>query len=476
VSRRSVVLALPLRQGAGASTAATFDAAGNILTFPHELSGHEGQTRAYNDANEWIGYLDGEGHATGGGNFAYDVMGNPTTWKGAALTFDRNNGLASYTTGQTQQLTAGYRADGLRAWKESDGATAYYLYDGDMLLAEMDAAGTVTTYNTWGPTGLLNRTNLQTNREVWYLFDPQGNVAQRTDAAGHVLSADQYDAWGNLLAGGDEQDPYGYNGQFGYYTDHETGMILCTHRYYDPHAGRWLTQDPIGYEGGLNLYKYCGNDPTNRIDPNGLDDDDWISSNLSLSSYGSIGAETPFTNAATNSFQDKISNLGMIPGFGDVLDVGNAIGYAARHKWWDAGLSAVAVIPLVGSGVAKILKNKAVRNGVVYVIKDGKKIIYVGSTLAIARRTTEHYRKYGSSILNVIPIATNLSWTQMHGLEQLMYDYFSQAGHALRTYRGTLPNNLVHLLNPLRKTFFQAAERYLWRTKSLLELVNEAIR
>jgi len=260
---------LPLRQGAGASTAATFDAAGNILTFPHELSGHEGQTRAYNDANEWIGYLDGEGHATGGGNFAYDVIGNPTTWKGNALTFDRNNGLASYTTGQTQQMTAGYRADGLRAWKESDGATAYYLYDGATLLAELDADGTVTSYNTWGPTGLLNRTNLQTNRETWYLFDPLGNVAQRTDVTGKVLSADQYDAWGNLLAGGDAQDPYRYKGQYGYYTDHETELLLCTLRYYDPETGRWLTQDPIGYSGDINLYRYCYNNPISNVDPNG---------------------------------------------------------------------------------------------------------------------------------------------------------------------------------------------------------------
>jgi len=83
-------------QGTGASTAAIFDAAGNILTFPHELSGYEGLTRAYNDANEWIGCLDGEGHATGGGNFAYDVMGNPTTWKGNTRTFDRNAIVRSF--------------------------------------------------------------------------------------------------------------------------------------------------------------------------------------------------------------------------------------------------------------------------------------------------------------------------------------------------------------------------------------------
>lgn len=43
-----------------------------------------------------------------------------------------------------------------------------------------------------------------------------------------------------------------------------------THRYYDPAAGRFLTRDPIGYAGGINLYAYTGNDPVNRADPSGL--------------------------------------------------------------------------------------------------------------------------------------------------------------------------------------------------------------
>ena len=58
-------------------------------------------------------------------------------------------------------------------------------------------------------------------------------------------------------------------GSSGYYTDHETGLILCTHRYYDPQTGRWLTKDPIGHEGGVNLYGYCNNDPVNAVDPSG---------------------------------------------------------------------------------------------------------------------------------------------------------------------------------------------------------------
>ena len=173
-------------------------------------------------------------------------------------------------TQYADKLSAGYRSDGLRAWKEVNGVRTYFLYAGGQLLAELDDTGTLKTSYTYGPTGLLNRTNLQTNQETWYLFDPQGNVATRLDASGQVLSTDQYDAWGNLLSGGDTTGPSGYRAQFGYYTDHETGLILCGHRYYDPAAGRWLTRDPIGIAGGLNVYGYCGGDPVSFTDPWGL--------------------------------------------------------------------------------------------------------------------------------------------------------------------------------------------------------------
>ena len=66
--------------------------------------------------------------------------------------------------------------------------------------------------------------------------------------------------------------PFGYKAQAGYYTDSETGLILCTYRYYDPTVGRWLTRDPDGYDGGMDLYAYCMNDPVNGTwFPFGLD-------------------------------------------------------------------------------------------------------------------------------------------------------------------------------------------------------------
>jgi len=48
-----------------------------------------------------------------------------------------------------------------------------------------------------------------------------------------------------------------------------TGLMLLGHRYYDPSTSRFLTRDPISYDGGLNLYTYCGNNPLGRMDPSG---------------------------------------------------------------------------------------------------------------------------------------------------------------------------------------------------------------
>ncbi len=124
----------------------------------------------------------------------------------------------------------------------------------------------------FGAQGLVSR-NTQTNGlspsgTLWYAFDERGNVAQRTGSGGGVASSDLYDGFGNVTRTGGP-DVFGFGGQAGYYTDAETGLILCTHRHYDPQSGRFLTRDPLGYDGGINLYSYTANNPVNWLDPSG---------------------------------------------------------------------------------------------------------------------------------------------------------------------------------------------------------------
>ena len=231
-----------------------YDAAGNPTTF-------KGQARTYNSKNQLTG---GTGLA---GSFAYDGEGNSTTYNGQTIAFDTRDCATAFGS----NVTAGYDSNGLRVWKQSTetfGRT-YFLYDGGVPVCELSSVGLVTATNTWGANGLISRRTGTSS--VLYAFDERGNTVQRLNTSGNVLSSRMADAYGTSGGSRSTGDPYdGFGAQWGYYTDKETGLILCTYRYYDPATGRWINRDPIGYDGGINLYSYCANNPVNAIDPSGL--------------------------------------------------------------------------------------------------------------------------------------------------------------------------------------------------------------
>lgn len=234
-----------------------YDAAGNPTTF-------KGQTRTYNAKNQITG---GVGLA---GSFTYDSDGNPTTYNGATATFNVNDNLTSLGSA----ITAGYDSDGFRVWKQNTTTwmRTYFLYEEGYPICELDSTGNILATNTWGSEGLVSRRS--GSASVFYVFDERGNTVQRLTSTGAVLSTRISDAFGTPGGTTSTSDPYdGFGGRYGYYTDVETGLQLCTFRYYHALTGRWLNRDPIGYEGGINLYGYCSNDPIGGVDPSGLLDD-----------------------------------------------------------------------------------------------------------------------------------------------------------------------------------------------------------
>jgi RHS repeat-associated protein len=223
-----------------------YDSAGNPTSF-------KGVTKTYNSNNQQS--------ASG---FVHDGNGNPTTYGGTTLTFDPENRMTAYGS----VLTASYTGDGFRAWKQNSGGRAYFLYDGIIPVIELDSAGALTATNSFGAGGLVSRREESTS--IFYSLDSEGNVSQRSDSSGGVVSHHLFSAHGSSL-GGALTDAFGYKAQFGYYTDNETGLQLLNYRYYNSSAGRFLTPDPISYLGGVNLYGYVANNPINFIDPLGLD-------------------------------------------------------------------------------------------------------------------------------------------------------------------------------------------------------------
>jgi RHS repeat-associated protein len=87
-----------------------------------------------------------------------------------------------------------------------------------------------------------------------------------TGASGVVIQTHQYDAWGNTEVGAD-QPGYAFTGRE---WDPEVALYFYRARYYDPKVGRFVSEDPIGPEGGMHLFAYTGGSPVIHSDPWGL--------------------------------------------------------------------------------------------------------------------------------------------------------------------------------------------------------------
>ncbi len=225
-----------------------------------------------------------------GYNLTYDANGNALTRYGtnaqwgtdsSTYTWDALSRLTSMTTwpagGAHTTVSFAYDALGRRVSKTVNGVTQWYAHDGDQVAMILDslgqrlklelgwAPGTDNLAFARSPSWTAAALSTPQNGTLRGLVSPTPGAPVRKiyDSSSATIGA----TWGDRTADTGTVVPIRMGGaEF----DQETKLYYMRARYYDPQLGRFISEDPLGIAGGLNLYAYAENDPVNGRDPTGL--------------------------------------------------------------------------------------------------------------------------------------------------------------------------------------------------------------
>ena len=211
-------------------------------------------------------------------SYAYDAAGCLTNLNGTSLEWDERYRLKSVGNASG---TLKYEYDVLdRRISRTEGSTTnHFAYDGNQVVADLDGAGKLLRTYVWG-TGIDNLlcfTDHATTNTYFAIKDHQNTVIALADSQGVVVESYDYDGYGRtrvFSATGKELTASAYGNRYcfqGREIDWTTGLYYFRARWYSPTIGRWLSKDPLGISGGINLYEFCASNPVNFIDPDGLD-------------------------------------------------------------------------------------------------------------------------------------------------------------------------------------------------------------
>lgn len=221
------------------------------------------------------------------------------------FTYDCENRLVRAETVVNGKLESGgeYRYDSLgrrvakRAEINGEVEHKRFLWQGLRMLRE-ETPGQSILYlyepGSYAPLARVDQAEGEEQKLYYFHTDQIGTPLELTDRDGRIVWQASYRSWGAIesLPINEVDQHLRFQGQ---YFDGEIGLYHNTFRFYDAEAGRFITQDPVGLAGGLNLYQY-GPNPQNWVDPLG-----WtcstaltVSKPKALSSPGLSSAEKTF--------------------------------------------------------------------------------------------------------------------------------------------------------------------------------------
>jgi RHS repeat-associated protein len=250
---------LSATQGGNTTESYSYDPVGN------RLSSLGVSPYTYNPSNEMV--------STPTAMYVYDNNGNMTSKADSTgttnYTWDYENRLTQVTLpGSGGSVTFKYDPFGRRIEKVSSSAISIFAYDGDNLIEEVNATGTVVARYLEGQNIDEPLAMSRSGATSYYEADGLGSVTSLTSGAGAVAQTYTFDSFGKQTgSSGSLTNPFQYTARE---SDPETGLYYYRARYYDPDPGRFLSEDPDGYADGLNVYAYLRNSPLIWVDPMGL--------------------------------------------------------------------------------------------------------------------------------------------------------------------------------------------------------------
>ena len=144
-----------------------------------------------------------------------------------------------------------------------------YIWDKDTLVHEIEPDASPKFW-VFDPHGFSPLASVQDECFFSIVTDHLGDPLEFFAVDGSKAWSGRRTAWGEpdprMSSAQTAENPWAYAGQ---YRDAESGLHYNYFRYYDSAAGRYISPDPVGLEGGFNLYRYTVN-PTNWSDPYGL--------------------------------------------------------------------------------------------------------------------------------------------------------------------------------------------------------------
>jgi RHS repeat-associated protein len=208
----------------------------------------------------------------------YNANNQLTQWGSTAMTYDADgntlsDGTNTYVWDARNRLVSAdnngavfsYDPLGRRVAKTILSTSTNFLYDGANPVQELNGATPTANLLTGGIDERFTRTDASGTYD--YLTDALGSTVALTDSTGASQVQYSYAPYGAMSITGTTTNSYAYTGR----EFDGLGINYYRARYYNPATGRFLSEDPLGFEGGINKYAYAGNNPINFRDPSGLD-------------------------------------------------------------------------------------------------------------------------------------------------------------------------------------------------------------